>query len=200
MHGKDGSGNRVDGYRCEQVYSPEQDTYLLLEAVLHELSCADRVLEVGCGSGEIAARIAEIAPVIATDINPHAVIAAAMRGVEVVRTDLYAGICGEFDLVLFNPPYLPTCEEDRLNDWLEYALDGGESGREVIARFIAGVDRVLAPRGRILLLASSLTGLEEVQHIFAGHGFLVFIVAARQVEDETLYVLRGTRDLCRCRA
>jgi len=190
----------VGDYHRDQVYSPEQDTYLLLGAALRELSPEDRVLEVGCGSGEIAARLSAIAPVIATDINPHAAVATAMRGVEVVRADLFAGICGEFDLVLFNPPYLPTRDEVRLDDWLEYALDGGGSGREVIARFIAGVHRVLSPRGRILILVSSLTGLEEVQQIFARHGFLVFIVASEQAEDETLYVLRGTADLCRCRA
>lgn len=186
-------------YHRDQVYPPEQDTYLLLGAALRELSADDRVLEVGCGSGEIAARLAGIAPVIATDINPHAAVATAMRGVEVVRTDLFAGICGKFDLILFNPPYLPTGEEERLDDWLEYALDGGKSGREVIARCIAGVHRILSPRGRILILISSLTGIAEVQQIFARHGFLALIVASEQVEDETLYVLRGMRDPCRCR-
>ena len=187
-------------FHRDQVYPPEQDTFLLLGAALRELSPGDRVLEVGCGSGEIAARLSEIAPVIATDINPHAAVATASRGVEVVRTDLCEGICGEFDLVIFNPPYLPTSEEERLDDWLEYALDGGESGREVIARFIAGVHRVLSPRGRILILVSSLTGLPQVQQIFARHCFLAFIVASEQAEDEMLYVIRGMRDLCRCRA
>jgi release factor glutamine methyltransferase len=190
----------ADEYRPEQVYPPEQDTYLLLGAVLREIDPATRVLEVGCGSGEIAARLSEIAPVVATDINPHAAVAAAARGVEVVRTDLFSGICGEFDLVLFNPPYLPTRGEERIDDWLEYALDGGETGRDVIARFLAGVTRVLSPKGRIFLLVSSLTGLEEVRQIFASHGFLVFVVASEQAEDETLYVLRGMRDLCRCMA
>lgn len=191
--------NPGGGYRRDQVYPPEQDTYLLLGAVLREIAPGDRVLEVGCGSGEIAAHIAGIAPVIATDISPHAVRAARERGVEVVRTDLFAGICGRFDLVFFNPPYLPTGEGERLDDWLEYALDGGETGREVIERFIAGVAPVLSVRGRILLLISSLTGLTEVQEIFARHGYLAFIVASERVEDETLYVLRGMRDLCRWR-
>ena len=91
----------------------------------------------GTGSGLIAAEIAKITRIIATDINPHAVISAQDAGVEVVRTDLFAGIRGPFDLVLFNPPYLPTQPEERMDDWLEYALDGGESGRAVIERFAA---------------------------------------------------------------
>ncbi len=67
-----------------------------------------RVLEIGTGSGYIAAALKEVADVIATDINPHAVCAAKQKGVEVVRTDLADGLRGPFDLVIFNPPYLPT--------------------------------------------------------------------------------------------
>jgi release factor glutamine methyltransferase len=173
-----------------QVYQPEADTFLLLETARQEVKAGDRVLEVGTGSGLIAAEIAKITRIIATDINPHAVISARDAGVEVVRTDLFAGIRGPFDLVLFNPPYLPTRPEERMDDWLEYALDGGESGRAVIARFAAEAGRVLAPGGRILLLISSLTGLSEVSEVFTRHGYTVEIVVQQVVEDEVLYVLK----------
>ena len=98
-----------------------------------------------------------------------------------------------FDLVIFNPPYLPTQPEERIDDWLEYALDGGESGRVVIERFAAEVGRVLAPGGRVLLLASSLTGPGDVQELFAGHGFSSDHMAEETVEGEELFVLRLTR-------
>ena len=177
-------------YNPMQVYQPEADTYLLLEAARKEVKAGDRVLEVGTGSGLIAAEIAKITRIVATDINPHAVISARDAGVDVVRTDLFAGIRGPFDLVLFNPPYLPTQPEERMEDWLEYALDGGESGRTVIARFAAEAGRVLAPGGRILLLISSLTGLSEVSDIFTRHGYTVEVVAQQVVEDEVLCVLK----------
>ena len=173
-----------------QVYSPEADTVVLLDAARAEVNPGDRVLEMGTGSGLIAAEIAKITRIIATDINPHAVISARDAGVEVVRTDLFAGIRGPFDLVLFNPPYLPTQPEERMDDWLEYALDGGESGRAVIARFAAEAGRVLAPGGRILLLISSLTGLSEVSDVFTRHGYTAEVVAQQVVEDEVLYVLK----------
>ena len=175
----------------DQVYAPAEDTFLIRDAALAEVRPDDRVLEVGCGSGAVsAALLGRAGSVAATDINPHAVRAARALGVETVRTDLMAGVRGPFDLVLFNPPYLPTAPEERLDDWLEYALDGGPTGRETIERFAADVGRVLAPFGRILLLVSSLTGPEEVRKLFAGLGYIVLLAAKERVEGEDLLVLR----------
>ncbi len=183
-------------YDPGQVYQLESDTYLLLEATLAEVRPGDRILETGTGSGFIAMELSRVAQVIATDINPHAVIAARKSGIETIRTDLFAGICGSFDLIIFNPPYLPTSPKERIDDWLEYALDGGQSGRDVIERFANGVGRVLARDGRILLLISSLTGLHEVTSLFSGAGFSSVIVRQQVVEDEVLYVLKFVRDRC----
>lgn len=175
-----------------QVYVPEADTFLLLRAAKSEVRPSDRVLEIGTGSGHIARELSFVGEVVATDINPHAVSSARERGVDVVRTDLAAGIRGTFDLVLFNPPYLPTRPEERIDDWLEYALDGGITGREVIERFAKEVGQNLAPEGRILILISSLTDLPETSAIFEKSGYHVSVVAEESLEDEKLYVLRIT--------
>jgi release factor glutamine methyltransferase len=179
----------------DQVYPVEADTRLLLEAALAEVRPGDRVLEVGTGGGTIAAGLAATAGVVATDINPHAAASARRLGVEVVRTDLLAGIHGRFDLILFNPPYLPTAPEERIPDWMERALDGGPTGREVIARFLRDAGRVLAPDGRILLLVSSLSGSQEVQELIEGEGFASEKVRRMVYEGEELRVLRITRSL-----
>lgn len=179
-----------------QIYHPEADTYLLLEAARREAKPDDRVLEVGTGSGLIAASLTDsVSLVVATDINPHAAASARERGVEVVRTDLVSGICGTFDLVIFNPPYLPTSDEERIDDWLEYALDGGTDGTAVIERFAKTIPAVMAPAGRLLVLVSSLNPLDRVQEIFTRNHLIPFIVASGKTEDETLYVFRATRDL-----
>jgi len=180
-------------YNSSQVYQPEADTYLLLDAARAEVKPGDRVLEIGTGSALIAAELAGVTGVVATDINPHAALCAREKRIDVVRNDLFSGIRSTFDLILFNPPYLPTLPEDRIDDWLEYALDGGTSGGEVIGRFAEEVGRVLAPGGRILLLISSLTGLPEVRDIFFRQSFTSEIVMKEKVEDENLYVLRIVR-------
>ncbi|PKL70186.1 MAG: methylase [Methanomicrobiales archaeon HGW-Methanomicrobiales-1] len=176
-----------------QVYQPEDDTYLLLDAAINEVKPGDRVLEIGTGSGLISRELSKVSDVVATDINPHAALCARGDGVQVVRSDLFAGIRGTFDLIIFNPPYLPTQPEERIDDWLEYALDGGATGRDVIERFAAGVDTVLALDGRILLLISSLTGLDEVSDLFSQHGFVTRVMVAQLIEDEELYVLHIAR-------
>jgi release factor glutamine methyltransferase len=180
-------------FDARQVYSPDADTYLLLDAARLEVKPGDRVLEVGTGSGLIAAELAGMTGVVATDINPHATLCARKKGVEVVQSDLFCGIRNSFDLILFNPPYLPTQPEERINDWLEHALDGGETGRVVIERFSEQVGSVLAPGGRILLLISSLTGLPEVRDLFFRAGFISEIELRKKIEDETLYVLKIIR-------
>ena len=176
-----------------QVYVPEADTWLLLDAARAEVNPGDRVLEIGTGSGLIAAELARVTGVVATDINPHAVRCAQKKGVTVVQNDLFCGIRSSFDVIVFNPPYLPTQPEDRIDDWLEHALDGGLNGRVVIERFSEQVSRVLAPNGRILLLISSLTGLPEVRDLFFRLGFISEIISRKKIEDETLYVLKIVR-------
>lgn len=181
--------------RClhPHVYPVEADTLLMLEAAREECRTDDRVLEVGTGSGHIAASLHPLVGcILAVDINPHAAHAARRRGLDVVRTDLFAGLRGRFDLVLFNPPYLPTSPEERIDDWLEYALDGGPDGRRTITRFLGGLREVLAPRGRALLLVSALTGIGEVRALAGACGYATGVVRECVTEGERLVVLRIT--------
>jgi release factor glutamine methyltransferase len=175
----------------DEVYQPAEDTFLLLKAALAEARPADRVLEIGCGSGFISQELGpKVAFLLATDINPHAVRAARARGVEVIRADLFRGIKGRFDLILFNAPYLPTQPEERTGHWIDRALDGGESGRETVDRFIEDLSGHLRPGGRALLLISSLTGLAEVQQTAEAAGLPVEVVEEEGCFFERLYVLR----------
>ncbi|HJJ31141.1 MAG TPA: class I SAM-dependent methyltransferase [Methanocorpusculum sp.] len=183
-------------YDINQIYMPAEDTFLLRDAALSEVSPDDLVLEVGTGSGEIAAVVSRAAKqTLACEINPHAAAYAhEVNGVEVVRCDLFAAVSGQFDLILFNAPYLPTAPEERMNDWLEYALDGGISGCDTVFRFLREAPAHLTPDGRILLLISSLTGEDEVIRFAEKCGLSAETAACEREEDgEELIVLKLVR-------
>jgi release factor glutamine methyltransferase len=177
----------------EEVYPPAEDTYLLLKAALAEARSEDRAMEIGCGSGILVLEISSVVKcLIATDINPHALLATRSRArdVPLVRADLFRGIKGRFDLILFNPPYLPFLPEERSGHWIDRALDGGESGRETVGRFLQELEDHLLPGGRALLLISSLTGLPEVTEMACSQGLYAEAVLCEKYFFEQLYVLR----------
>ena len=166
-----------------QVYQPEEDSFLLLQKALEEVRPDDIILEVGTGSGYIASSIPACRMVIATDINPHAVFSSRAKGVQVIRTDLTAGLCRVFTLILFNPPYIPTLPHERLDDWLEYALDGGPDGRRTLTRFLMQVPCILAPGGRVMVLVSSLQDFKICEKLFTSFGFSFDITGSKFLED-----------------
>ncbi len=143
---------------CRNVYEPAEDSELLLESALNEVKKNDRVLEIGTGSGFVSYFLKDRCSfILATDINPHAVECARRFGIECVLTDLARGVVGKFDLILFNPPYLELEDWEKRGDWLEKAIDGGRSGVEISLRFLDEIKENLSEKGRIILIASSLT-------------------------------------------
>lgn len=182
------------GEGTEGVYPPAEDTHLLLAASLKEVAPEDAVLEIGCGSGIISKALRHRARwVVATDVNPAAVGHLREAGIEAVRADLFSGIRPLFDLVLFNPPYLPTGEDEVLEGWLNLAFDGGETGRETIFRFLEGLKDHLEPEGgRALLLVSSLCGPREVEEKARSEGLAVEVVLRERYFFEELLVMRLT--------
>lgn len=175
------------------VYDPGDDSFMLVEAALKDIRPGEKVLEVGTGSGIVSFFVKATTDVVATDINPIACQNARINGIEVVRTDLFNGICGKFDVIIFNPPYLPTADDERLDTWLNRAFDGGPDGRDVIRQFLAGVNRVLPVGGRVLTVFSSLTDIEAVTGLYEEYGFSVETVAREKVPFEVLVVLKCVR-------
>lgn len=181
------------------VYEPAEDSFLLADAVLEEAEPGMCILEIGAGSGFVSAVLRTNIKGIrafATEINPHAARCAKANGVEVIRTDLFKGIKSgnkeaSFDIILFNPPYLPTSEDEKVPGWLNYAFDGGTSGRETLDRFLDDVRDYLKPRGKILILISSITGLEAVEEKMIKMGFEVDVVRRKKISFEELMVLKG---------
>lgn len=172
------------------MYPPREDSQLLLDAALRELEPEDRVLEVGVGSGYVAGNLLEAASlVVGTDVNPTAAQRARDRGVEALRSHLASAVCGEFDLVVFNPPYLPD-REDASDDAMDAALSGGESGVEVAAELVDDLSRLLADEGRALVVASSLADVDSLESHAIDRGFEVDEAARDSFFFEEIAVLR----------
>ena len=172
-----------------EVYPPGDDTFLLIDAL--EVG-QNTVLEVGTGSGIVAIYCASRgARVTCTDINPYAVALArqnaASNGVDiaVVEADMFEGIRGRFEIVIFNPPYLPTSSDDITGDrWLDASINGGPDGLEPARRFLDGLACHLEPPGRAYLITSSLSCSE----LLPPEGLRVRQLASRKLEFELLTV------------
>jgi release factor glutamine methyltransferase len=188
----------------QKVYQPAEDSGLLATAI--EERGRGRLLEVGTGSGWVAAQAVQeadaVTDVVASDRSPHACRSAHQRARDGGLPPSFAVVCGDlvapfandiFDTVAFNPPYLPTDPDNEWDDWMERALSGGESGRDLIEPFLETVGRVLAPGGVVLLLVSSLAGYDAVIEYAAGCGFDAAVVVEESYPFETLSVVALTR-------
>ncbi|KCZ73535.1 HemK-related putative methylase [Candidatus Methanoperedens nitroreducens] len=178
------------------VYEPSEDSFLLVESALSEIKGCEKILEVGCGSGIVSAVIKANtkASIVGIDINPHAAKCTKENGIEVIRGDLLSCIKGKFDMILFNPPYLPTTEEERMEGWLNVALDGGHDGRRIIYRFLEDAGDHLAKSGRIVMLLSSLTGIEEVKSKIGSLGYNVEDKREERLMFEQLIVIVAKKE------
>jgi release factor glutamine methyltransferase len=174
-----------------ELYQPAEDSHLLASVAVERIRRGDRILEVGCGSGYVAERVAETgASVVGSDVNPHACRATRDRGIQAVRGNLVDPFQRDsFDWVLFNPPYLPDHPDLDREDWLTVALTGGEDGRTVITAFLDDVARVLRTDGIALLVVSTVTNVDAVRSRAVGNGFAVRTVAEESYPFEVLSVL-----------
>jgi release factor glutamine methyltransferase len=173
---------------CEEVYEPAEDSFLFAENF--SVNAGERVLDVGTGTGVlgiVAAR--KGCEVLAVDVNPYAVRCAKwnaslnnVREMAFARADLFDALreTTQFDVVLFNAPYLPS-ETSEMNTWLGRAWAGGVNGRQVIDRFIIEAPKHLARKGRVFLMQSTLAGVEETKHRFADRGMVAQVVAEQKL-------------------
>lgn len=179
------------------VYEPSDDSFLLRSCLPSALAGL-KALEVGCGSGVISVELARRgADVVAVDVDPAAVKATRQAALDahvtivVCESDLFETVIGEkFDLVVCNPPYLPTDHRDP-----DIALDGGSEGWEFIERLLSGVKEVLAQDGKIFMVFSSHTKPDKVASLLHTYGFVSKLVGKKEVGFfEELFVVELTRD------
>lgn len=149
----------------EHVLIPRPETEILVQELLRlPLPGEARVLDVGTGSGSIAAALKKERPqwrVEAMDVSLSALEVAARNfhalglGVPVFSGLGLSGVKGRWDALVSNPPYVATEDLDRLPENVQkeprLALDGGREGLDVLFALIRQAPGLLVRRGVLAL-------------------------------------------------
>jgi len=186
-----------------EVYEPAEDTYLLVDSF--DIKKDEKILEIGTGTGLIALNCAKKgANVICTDINPYSLEITnknieinknIIKGsIEVIYSDLFSNIKNKeiFDIIIFNPPYLPTSKDEIVggSGWFDKAVDGGKTGLNVTKRFIEEINGHLKKDGSVFLIYSSLSDRNNLEKIIRDNVFSYDIVNKCFFETEKIFVYR----------
>lgn len=155
---------------CEKVYRPAEDTFLMLDNIVP----GNTVLEIGCGTGIISVYCATLGrDVTCCDVSPDARRCAEKNAIRnhvdlnIVDSQLFNHIKGEYDTIIFNPPYLPT--DDRYEESEQW--NGGTGGFDVIRPFLKSAIHFLTEGGSIYIILSSLTDIEVLMGEFQQYSF-----------------------------
>jgi release factor glutamine methyltransferase len=200
------------------VYEPAEDTFLLCDAVYRDRHALLRhhqprlVLEVGSGSGCVVTFVAQLlqrggvpAHCLALDINADATRItrrlAAHNGVAVDAVHAhFAAALGSpqmlasgVDVLLFNPPYVPTPREEVGHTGIEAAWAGGTDGREVIDEFLPLVAPSLSPGGVCYLVLVEENKPHEVAGFLRARGLYTEVTVRRRAVNEGLMVMKITK-------
>ncbi len=159
--------------RLPGVFRPHSDTWLLAAVLRRQ----DRlrggtVLDLCTGSGAIAvaAALAGARSVTAVDLSARAVLTTRLNArlnavrVEALRGDLFAAVPGRrFDVIVSNPPYLPSTGHRLPQHGPARHTEAGPGGRLLLDRVIAAAPGHLTAGGLLLVTHSSLNGERETR-------------------------------------
>lgn len=171
----------------ESVLVPRADTEIAVELAVECIKERGykAALDIGTGSGAIAVSIAHYSgiSVVAADISRSALKTAEKNAelnnvsdsIKFVQSNIFESICGQFDIIVSNPPYIPSGDiAGLMPEVRDYeprlALDGGRSGLDFYRRIAEGAGGFLSPGGSLVLETGCEQG-EAVSEILEGRGF-----------------------------
>ena len=166
------------------VLIPRQDTETLVEQVLKIVKPGMKVLDLCTGSGCVLISVLKNAPELTgmgSDISKAALLVAKENAklhevdAEWVRSDLFDNITETFDVIMANPPYIPTGEilslMPEVRDFEpENALDGGADGLDFYRKIAGQVKDYLNPGGYVYMEIGYDQG-EAVSELMRNAGF-----------------------------
>ncbi len=146
-----------------ETFDPRPDSETVVEAALAAMPSCRNMLDLGTGSGCLLAALLAERPGawgLGVDRSPGA-CRAARRNLEGLPAAVAAGdwgtaVSGRFDLVVSNPPYIPSAEIAELmpevrNHDPRLALDGGPDGLDAYRAILGDLPRLLYPDGTAVL-------------------------------------------------
>ena len=146
------------------IYPPAEDSYLMSRILKEQLPGLIKqnanltFLEIGAGSGihlETAESLGiKKENIFSSDIDKKSVSHCNLLGYNCIHSDLFEDISDKYNLIIFNPPYLPEDAREPKNSKL--ATTGGKKGNEIILRFLKDAKNYLKIDGKIFLITSSL--------------------------------------------
>lgn len=173
-------------YVDKRVLIPRPETELLVEATLERAPRSGRVVDIGTGSGCVAISLERERPdlsVLGVDRSVDALAVAAINRARLgshatlAASDLLSAIPGTFDVIVSNPPYVPSAEIEQLAVEVRIheprmALTPGPAGTEIIERIYDEAHSRLAPGGFVILEVGY--GQEEtLRDLVAEQGFVI---------------------------
>jgi release factor glutamine methyltransferase len=160
-----------------------------MEKALENVQSGTSYLEIGVGNGgNLRAAQKKFHIVTGTDIASVAYAKKSNPSSELVLADRASCFRpSTFDVVAFNPPYLPT------NEIVDKTVDGGEGGIEVPIRFLESAIGVMKNSGRVLVLLSSESKLDCFLNYCERHSLAVNKLCENKLFFETLFVFEITK-------
>jgi len=173
------------------VYRPQEDSHLLIDTLERTtVVVGRRVADLCTGSGIVAIAAAELGAetVSAWDISDDAVRCAQRNaGQAGVQVEVHLGSFAEalahgpYDVVVSNPPYVPTPSAIDLTvpagSDPAWSWDGGDDGRAIVDPLCAMAPAMLADGGTMLLVQSEFTGVEQSLEALRAGGLTAEVVA-----------------------
>ncbi len=168
----------------ERVLIPRPETEELCEFALANLKDGDNALDLCTGSGAIAITLAKKsgATVTASDISEGALAVAKenanISGAQItfIQSDLFENIEGRFNVIISNPPYIPTKDIEELENVVKdheplSALDGGEDGLDFYKRIAQNAGEHLKENG-LIFMEFGVKQAEDIKEILETNGFI----------------------------
>ncbi|GKA48632.1 HemK methyltransferase family member 2-like protein [Tanacetum coccineum] len=180
-----------------QVYEPCDDSFALVDASLladktkllehHPSIC----MEIGSGSGYVITSLALLLQELISAIS-------RISELEKISAPNLGGIkrrlSGLVDVMVVNPPYVPTRKEEVGSVRITSSWAGGENGRSVIDKILPIADNLLSEKGWLYLLFLAANDPLQICLQMRDKGFASKIVVQRSTEEESLHVIKIWRD------